>query len=61
MFSRFRSTIAHTSEVHDGSVGRWQAVLTGEEAAIIRQETQDLWTQLDPDCSGTAAGYLARL
>jgi len=47
--------IAHTSEIHPRSIGRWPTVLTREEAGIIWHETRGLWAQVDPNGRYTAA------
>jgi hypothetical protein len=41
--------IAHTSGIHSKSVGRWQAILTADEAHEVWEASHDLWTQVDPD------------
>ena len=43
--------IATTAGVHTESIGRWPAILTPEEARAIWQETEALWSQLDPEGS----------
>jgi hypothetical protein len=43
------SKIASTSEIHTESIGRWQTVLSYEEAQTIWRETRDLWALIDPD------------
>jgi hypothetical protein len=46
--------VATTSEPHRASVGRWPEILTGDEAAIVWEQTRDLWERFDP--AGRFAG-----
>jgi protein-tyrosine sulfotransferase len=41
--------VSWTAGVHAGSISRWPAVLTDDEARTIRRQTQDLWTQVSAD------------
>jgi len=41
--------IAKTSEIHTQSIGRWQTVLSYEEAKMVWRETHELWALIDPD------------
>ena len=41
--------IANTSEIHAQSNGRWQAILSPEEAQVIWRETHDLWALFDSE------------
>lgn len=41
--------IANTSEIHAASNGRWQVVLSHQEAQAVWRETHDLWALIDPD------------
>lgn len=41
--------VANTSEIHTESTGRWQVVLSHEEAKSIWRDTYDLRSSVDPD------------
>jgi hypothetical protein len=40
--------IAGTNRIHLASVGRWESVLTANEAEFVWARTSDLWEQVDP-------------
>jgi hypothetical protein len=41
--------IAATTEIHKESVGRWSSILNKRETKKIREATETLWAQIDPE------------
>jgi hypothetical protein len=63
--------IARTSHIHSDSVGRWQGILTPDEARQVWAATRGLWAAVDPrgqqaaragitECLDAAAGGVDR-
>ena len=40
--------IAHTESAHEDSIGRWREVFSDDEAALVREQTRDLASAIDP-------------